>query len=86
MASLHQLSTLAQLPLKPSAWRILESPEQTYMLEFIYDNAQAPQWLPIYTRRNALKNYKSLKSLFSDIKQVQPNALIHFFSQGETNY
>lgn len=68
---LYQIRTLAGLDLKPWAWRITQSPDNSYTLELTYQEPANNIWFPISTRRASVKTYRALPSLFNDLNKVE---------------
>jgi len=71
----QQISTLAAGQLQPLRWRITKSVDKKYQLEFTFAESVFEN---VRTRRNEIKQYKTLDSLIRDIERVQKDALIHY--------
>jgi len=86
MSELHTINMLAQMAqtsCPPNQWRILESIDGSYSLEFSFDptmDSNSPLFDTVKNRQGHARNYKNLNTLFADIKKVSPNALVHFFA------
>jgi hypothetical protein len=81
MSQSQLISTLSEFQAKPVLWRVLQSIDSTYHLEFTYNTNQNPEFLPILKRGNTLKSYKSMNAIFADISKVQNDAMIHFIGK-----
>ena len=68
---LYQVGTLAGLRMTPCAWRITQSPDGSYELALTFDGNDTGEYNQIMTRRGEVKNYKSIKTVFNDIDQVE---------------
>ncbi len=76
-SQISQLIKTANLTCPPALWRILQSIDQSYSLEYSYISID-PQFSPVLKKTGQIKNYKSLKAVFSDIEKVTQSALIQF--------
>jgi len=75
---ISQLKIMVQHSQPLSAWRILQSIDGSYSLEFSWLLEDNPLFTPVRTRRETIKNYKSIKAVFSDIEKVQQTSLIYY--------
>ena len=78
MSSPNEISSLQKIMVKPAQWRITQSPDKTYQLEFTYrKTTELAEFAHVLTRRGQTKIYKSEKAIINDIAKVQKEALIH---------
>ena len=61
------------------SWKVLQSPDGTYTLQFTYVVADRREYANVLTRRGEIKTYKGTNALLNDISSVQKNANVHFF-------
>ena len=79
MSSPNEISSLQKIMVKPAQWRILQSVDKTYSLEFTYRRPEElAEFAPVMTRRDTIKTYKTMNAIFNDIQKVQQDALIHY--------
>lgn len=85
LKTISLLKQISQVSVPPTSWRILESIDNTYSLEYSYD-IDAPVFSIISTTRGKIKNYKSIKAAIADVKSITIDATIHFeFAQIESS-
>ena len=80
MASYLEISSLVKIAVAPSSWRILQSIDKTYSLEFRYQekqpNGEQELYVPIVAQNQKTKIYKTEKALLKDIARVHQGKLI----------
>ncbi len=81
MSQSQLIKTLSEFQAKPVLWRILQSIDGTYSLEFTFNTNENKNFLPILKRGDHVKNYKSMNAIFADISKVQTDAMIHFMGK-----
>ena len=68
---------------KPMSWKVIQSPDGTYILQFTYVPSIQSQFAEVLTRRGEIKTYKGTKALLNDISSVQKDAMVTFhFNNG----
>ena len=82
MSSPNEISAMQKIMVKPIAWRINQSPDKSYQLEFTYLNDQR-EFAQVQTRGREIKIYKKIAAVFADIDRVQIQALIHYQGAGQ---
>ena len=78
MASPNEIAGLQIIAVKPKLWRITESIDGLYHLEFSWYQGDKTEFFLIQSQRKGTKTYKTIKAVISDIKKVKRDALIHF--------
>ena len=79
MSSPNEISSLQKIMVKPMSWKVLQSVDGTYTLQFTYVIADRREYAEVLTRRGEIKTYKGTKALLNDIASVQKNANVNFF-------
>ena len=77
MSSPNEIAGLQQIAVKPKLWRITESIDGSYHLEFSWFDQDKTEFTPVQSQRKGMKNYKSIKTLMQDIAKVDNKAVIH---------
>ena len=77
MASPNEIAGLQTIAVKPKLWRITESIDGSYHLEFSWYQGDKTEFTPVQSQRTGMKNYKSIKTVIQDIQKVDNKAVIH---------
>lgn len=76
MYTQNTIGTLSRIAIKPLMWRLLESPDGTYMLEATYVSPDRHDWFPITTARGEVKVYKIVTAAIADIRRVDLDTVV----------
>lgn len=77
MPSPNEIAGLQQIAVKPKIWRITETLDGFYNLEFSWFDQDKTEFTPVQTQRSGMKIYRSIKTLMHDIAKVDHKAVIH---------
>ncbi len=83
MASPLEISGIQQVMVKPTAWRVIEHPDDTFSLDFTYVHPERGEWAEVRTRRGEVKHYKTMNAAVADIKRVQLNSVVFMCFLGQ---
>lgn len=78
MSSPNEIASLQKIMVKPMSWRVLQSPDGSYTLQFTYLPSIKAQYAEVLTRRGDIKTYQHMTSVMNDIKRVQQDGMINF--------
>lgn len=78
MSDLTTLKKVTAVSTPPPFFRVLESIDGSYSLEYSYSDAENVTFVTLITSRAQVKNYKSLRSVFNDIRSINARPTIFF--------
>lgn len=84
MASTKEITTIQKIMIKPVAWRILQSPDNSFLLAFTYLQPDKDKWETVETRGGIHKQYKTSDAALKDIARVQTVSTVFCFLNAVT--
>jgi len=91
MASPNEIGGLREIMVKPTAWKLIESPDGNFILQFTFLTDKLEKeglwgswqnesgWADVITRRRGTKIYATSSSALRDIARVQEQAVVYMF-------
>ena len=75
MASPNEIAGLQQIAVKPAIWLITEVFGE-YSVAFSWYQGDKTEFISVQSQRAGQRIYKSLNTVMTDIRKVDPNALV----------